>query len=67
MKLFVWEHSERYETFLAVAIAEDSESARKLVVNHQGFTSDYLAKSPYIYDLEKLEEFPIVFVASHSG
>lgn len=67
MKLFVWEYSKKYETFLAFAIAEDSDSARELIADQQGFFSDHLKKPPATYDLLDLTGTRIAYVADHSG
>ena len=63
MKLFVWEYKKDYESFLAVAIAEDSEMARTLISRQEGFTSEHLKDFPCEYDLDK----EVAFVMSHSG
>jgi len=59
LRLFVWtEYARDYSSGLAVALASDSDHARDLIAEKQGYRSSELAESPEVYDLD----LPMAFV-----
>lgn len=54
LKLFVWtEYARDYSSGLAVAIAKDSDQARKMIVEKCGYTAPELANEPEVFPLTK--------------
>lgn len=64
MRLFVWtEYAPDYSNGLAFAIAEDSEQARDMIAEINGYRSDSLAESPQVFELTE----PIAFAQPGGG
>lgn len=58
LKLYVWEDCFRdWSAGLGVAIAEDSDEARRLLVEKIGYTHDDLAHPPAVYELTERVAF----------
>ena len=64
LKLFVWDvYAQDYTSGLAVAIAHDSDEARVLIEEKQGYRAVELANEPMIYELHE----PIAFAVCGGG
>lgn len=60
LKVFVWDEVYRdWNSGLAVAIAHDSDEARKLIVEQRGYADTGLVEAPKVFDLDECE--PVAF------
>ena len=64
LKLYVWEdYATDYTTGLAFAIAEDSDQARQMIEDKNGYRDVSLAESPEVFPLDS----PIAFQVTGGG